>query len=119
MTRLDLALAAWLVACAAAGLAQVLASRRLGQRSAWGISPGWQREIGLWNLALCVGISCALLSGDVVAKVVMARTVGVLAVLLGLHHVAAARTNPAATHVVGAAANAVGLAVVAWALCTR
>ena len=56
MTPLELALVCWLVACVIAGTLQLVAPRFVARHSAWSVVPGWQREIALWNFALCVGI---------------------------------------------------------------
>jgi hypothetical protein len=108
-----------LAACVVAGLLQIVAARRIGSRSAWGMAAGWQREIALWNFALCVGILYALLSHDENCKIFVARIIAVLSVLLAVNHLAAVRSHPAPTHVMGLVANGVGFALIAWGLLSR
>ncbi len=116
MKPLDIALACWLVACLIAALLQLAAPARIASKSAWGNAPGWQREIALWNFALCVGIVYALASHDALGKLLMGRIITILSLLFGLNHLAAARRVPALTHTVGVAANGLGLALMVWAL---
>jgi hypothetical protein len=116
MTPLDIALACWLAACVIAGLLQLAAPGGLASRSAWGNAPGWQREIALWNFALCVGIVYARASHDALGKLLLGRIIAILSLFLGLNHLAAARHRPTLTHTVGAAANGLGLALMVWAL---
>jgi len=119
MTPLEIALVCWLIACGVAGLLQVLAAHGVGERSAWGVAVGWQREIALWNFALCVGISYALLSRDEACKTLIARIVAILSVVLGVNHVLAWRSSPATTHKLGMVANAAGFALILWGLLFR
>ena len=55
--------------------------------SNWGLSPGWQREIGLWNVGMLVVIVAVLWNGD--PNGIRAAVMGVVALtaLLGTNHV--------------------------------
>jgi hypothetical protein len=116
MKPLEIALVCWLIACAIAGLLQIAAPRRIAAGSVWGIAVGWQREIALWNFALCVGIFYALVSHDEVCKIFAGRIIAVLSILLGINHLAAVFTRPAVTHAMGIVANGLGFALIIWGL---
>jgi len=116
MRPLEFALVCWLIACLIAGLLQIAAPRRIGASSSWGIAVGWQREIALWNFALCVGIFYALLSRDEVCKLFVGRIIVVLSVLLGINHLASALSARAPTHTMGIIANGLGFALIVWGL---
>jgi hypothetical protein len=60
LLRLYLALVGW--AFVGGAVLQLLLTRYTGTRSVWGISPGWQREIGLWNVAMLVVVNRAVRS---------------------------------------------------------
>ena len=42
-------------------LGQLGLPRELGVAAAWGVAPGWQREIGFWNLAMYLAIALVTL----------------------------------------------------------
>ena len=42
------------IAISGAALLQIFAPEYMGEHSAYGISTGWQREIGFWNIAVLV-----------------------------------------------------------------
>ena len=43
-----------IIAISGAALLQIFAPEYLGRHAAYGISTGWQREIGFWNIAVLV-----------------------------------------------------------------
>src|ERR1700736_1344504 len=59
-------------------LGQLTLPAELGARSAWGIAPGWQREIAFWNLAMYIVIARTLRANDAVGG----RTVAIALVAL-------------------------------------
>lgn len=76
--------------------------------SAWGVAPGWQRELALWNAALDVGIVSTLASNRRGRARALGRLLVLLSLLLGLNHLHAALRSSgerAATHRLGAALN--------------
>jgi len=83
-----------LVGCAFVGGAvlQLLLTRYTGTRSVWGISPGWQHEIGLWNVAMLVVLNRAVRS-DVRVQRDVALALVCLTVLLGTNHLWAVVTD--------------------------
>ena len=43
-----------IIAISGAAILQIFAPEYMGRNSAYGISTGWQREIGFWNIAVLV-----------------------------------------------------------------
>ena len=43
-----------IIAISGAALLQIFAPEYMGRNAAYGISTGWQREIGFWNIAVLV-----------------------------------------------------------------
>ena len=41
-----------IIAISGAALLQIFAPEYMGRNAAYGISTGWQREIGFWNIAV-------------------------------------------------------------------
>jgi len=101
-----------LLALAIAFIEQTLVPRFVSRHTVWGFAPGWQREIGFWNLGLAVLIVGTLWVGDPASVRVVVTAVVVLTSLLGTNHLLASRASRSAwLHRVGAAVNY--LAVVA------
>ena len=48
-----------IIAISGAAILQIFAPEYMGRTSAYGISTGWQREIGFWNIAVLVILSTA------------------------------------------------------------
>src|SRR5437867_11306334 len=61
-------------------LGQLGLPSQLGAASAWGVAPGWQREIAFWDLAMYIVIARTLRANDAVGG----RTVAIALVLLQL-----------------------------------
>ena len=49
-----------IIAISGAAILQIFAPEYMGRNSAYGISTGWQREIGFWNIAVLVILIGAL-----------------------------------------------------------
>jgi len=62
----------------------------LGAASAWGVAPGWQREIAFWDLAMYIVIVGTLRANDAVGGRTVAIALVVLQCLVATNHVAAA-----------------------------
>jgi len=90
LLRLYLALVGW--AFVGGAVLQLLLTRYTGTRSVWGISPGWQREIGLWNVAMLVVVNRAVRS-DVRVQRDVALALVCLTILLGTNHLWALVTD--------------------------
>jgi hypothetical protein len=71
-------------------LGQLALPAALGAASAWGVAPGWQREIAFWDFAMSVVIVRTLRANDAIGG----RTVGIALVILqtlvATNHAAAA-----------------------------
>lgn len=89
----------------------------ISRNTAWGLAPGWQREIAFWNVGLGVLIAAALWARDPACIRIVVTAIVVLTALLGTNHLLAALANPRAwLHRVGAIANylAAGAGLVVW-----
>lgn len=75
----------WMLAFGWAAFIQLFLPDKVASHTSWGMAPGWQREIALWNLG-----TIAMLFGILKAKIPLTRTVipGLcfLFLLLGLNH---------------------------------
>ena len=71
-------------------LGQLALPAQLGAASAWGVAPGWQREIAFWDLAMYVVIVRTLRANDAGGGRTVAIALVVLQFLVGANHVAAA-----------------------------
>ena len=85
----NLYLAGWLVGALGATATHLLRAETEAAESQWLSSPGWQREIGLFNLAIAFIIVQVLRRDDDDSRRMMARTGVFISVLLGANHVAA------------------------------
>ena len=74
---------------------QLGSPQELGAASAWGSAPGWQREIGFWDLAMFITIARTLRANDPVGGRTVAVALVVLQFLVATNHVAAALQRPA------------------------
>ena len=91
----------------------------MSRHTAWGLAPGWQREIAFWNIGLVVVIAGVLWSKDPTSIRAVVTAVVVLTGLLGTNHLLAARSNRNAwLHRVGAIVNylavGAGVMVLRW-----
>src|SRR5215470_1875300 len=71
-------------------LGQLGLPAQLGTTSAWGVAPGWQREIAFWDLAMYIVIVQTLRANDAVGGRTVAIALVVLQLLVGTNHAAAA-----------------------------
>jgi KinB signaling pathway activation protein len=63
---------------------------KLGIDSAWGIAPGWQREIAFWNLAMYIVIVRTLRANDAAGGRTVAIALVTLQSLVATNHAVAA-----------------------------
>ena len=54
-----------IIAILGAAILQIFAPEYMGRNSAYGISIGWQREIGFWNIAVLVILITAYRHGPI------------------------------------------------------
>src|SRR5215470_10005902 len=86
-------------------LGQLGLPAQLGAASAWGVAPGWQREIAFWDLAMYIVIVRTLRANDAVGSRTVALALTALQLLVGTNHVAAAIQSPAMLNVIMGAVN--------------
>ncbi len=100
---------------------QVFLQRFVSRGTIWGHAPGWQREIGFWNLGLLVVVLGALWNDDAAVARLVLRALVVLMALFGTNHLAAYLSNRDAwIHRIGAVSNYLGVvAAVALILSAR
>ncbi len=106
----------WLDFSITAGLAHSLAARRLAARSSWNYSPGWQREIALWNVGLTTAMLRTYLHPTEPTALTLAHSLRVLSIALGLNHVASLRNRPRSVHIGGVFGNALAVGLLTRAL---
>ncbi len=73
--------------------------------STWNLSSGWQSEIALWNVGIDIAIIVALIKRDDKYIKILAFTIAVLCLLLGLNHfiaaISATKGNATVHYIVG------------------
>jgi KinB signaling pathway activation protein len=87
------------------GLGQLGLPRELGIASAWGVAPGWQREIAFWNVAMYIVIAGTLRANDRAGGRTVAIALIVLQLLAATNHAAAAIQGHATLNAIMAAVN--------------
>lgn len=87
--------------------------------SAWGVAPGWQREIAFWNLAMYIVIARTLWANDPVGGRTLAIALVVLHLLAGTNHAAAAVQSHPMLNEIMAAVNYACVVFGTWALRVR
>jgi hypothetical protein len=86
-------------------LGQLGLPAELGADSAWGVAPGWQREIAFWNLAMYIVIARTLKANDAVGGRTVAIALVALQLLVATNHAAAAIQSQAMLNAVMSAVN--------------
>jgi hypothetical protein len=71
-------------------LGQLGMPAQLGAGTAWGVAPGWQREIAFWDLAMYLVIARTLRANDAVGARTVAIALVALQLLVATNHAAAA-----------------------------
>ena len=84
---------------------QLALPAQLGAASAWGIAPGWQREIAFWDLGMFIVIARTLRTNDLVSIRTVAIALVLLQLLVATNHAAAAIQTHALLNTVMAAVN--------------
>jgi KinB signaling pathway activation protein len=84
-------------------LGQLWLPARLGTASAWGVAPGWQREIGFWNLAMYIAIARTLRANDAAGGRTVAIALVSLQFLVGTNHaIVAVQSHAMLNEIMGA-----------------
>jgi hypothetical protein len=86
-------------------LGQLGVPEHLGAASAWGVAPGWQREIAFWDLAMAIVIVRTLRANDAGGGRTVAVALVVLQLLVATNHGAAALQGHAMLNALMAAVN--------------
>jgi KinB signaling pathway activation protein len=86
-------------------LGQLGLPAQLGTTSAWGIAPGWQREIAFWDLAMYIVIVRTLRTNDPVSARTVALALVLLQLLVATNHAAAALQSHAILNAIMALIN--------------
>src|SRR5215475_8216736 len=89
---------------------QLALPARVAAASAWGYAPGWQREIGFWNVAMSLVIIQTLRSKQPVACRTVTVALVVLQFLAATNHAAAAIDTHALLNTLMSAVNYAGVA---------
>ena len=86
-------------------LGQLGLPAQLGASSAWGVAPGWQREIAFWNLATYIVIARTLRANDAVGGRTVAIALVALQLLAATNHAVAAIQSHAMLNAIMCAVN--------------
>jgi KinB signaling pathway activation protein len=86
-------------------LGQLALPAKLGVNSAWGIAPGWQREIAFWNFAMYILIARTLRANDAVGGRTVAIALVALQALVATNHALATIQSHAILNAVMCAVN--------------
>ena len=78
-----------LIACGGALIWQMFFPQLGEAFTSWGMAPGWQREIALWNVGLIAAVSAVLVKGSLEGMKLMTLQCTVLCWCLGLNHLLA------------------------------
>lgn len=78
-----------LIACGGALIWQLFFPQLGEAFTSWGMAPGWQREIALWNVGLIAAVSAVLVRGSLEGMKLMTLQCTVLCWYLGLNHLLA------------------------------
>jgi KinB signaling pathway activation protein len=108
LTRWYLRVVAALTVISALG--QLWLPEEVGTASAWGVAPGWQREIACWNLAVYVIIARTIRKGDRTAGRTVAMGLILLQFLAATNHAVALSAHTGALNLTMAAVNYVCVA---------
>src|SRR5437763_5662082 len=79
-------------------LGQLAFPARVAAACAWGNAPGWQREIGFWNVAMYIAIARTLRANDAAGGRTVAIALVVLQLLAATNHAAGDPEPDAAEH---------------------
>src|SRR5579862_9886031 len=74
----------WVFALSASG--QLFAQREAAEASVWGFAPGWQREIGFFDISIALLCFSASRSDDIKFQRGLVLAIVILAMLVGTNH---------------------------------
>ena len=105
-----------IVAMASATVMQIFIPEYNAERTGFGLAPGWQREIGLWNVAMIVILVRTLISGDKKTINIVSSGAFVLGFLLGTNHLVEYISSSMSINLVGAIENYAFILLLIFAL---
>ena len=83
----------WLTAFTWASFIQIFLPEMVASHTIWGYNPGWQREIGGWNLGMIIVIISVLRSGVPVTNILVPGLCTLFA-FFGINHLLAVLQHP-------------------------
>lgn len=75
----------WLFFSTWAAIIQLFFQKRLSSITSWGHSPGWQREIGLWNIGAIIFLIFSLNSAQPIAHITI-PVIYIWSLFFGINH---------------------------------
>ncbi len=119
MLSAELLVNLWIAGFLIAAVLQTLTQKHLSSETSWGFAPGWQREIGVWNIGitgLIISLRISLPSPDSA----IVPGLSLLSLLLGTNHLISAAKDPKKTgHWAGVAGNFLGVTLYLLFVITR
>lgn len=94
-----------IIAMLGAAIMQIFIPEYNAERSGFGLAAGWQREIGLWNIAMIVILIGTLLKGNRNTIRIVSCGASTLGVLLGTNHLVEFISTAKQINLVGAIEN--------------
>ncbi len=94
-----------IIAMTGAAIMQIFIPNYDAKRTGFGLAPGWQREIGFWNIAMIVILVGALLSGNRNTVRIVSYGAFALGFLLGTNHLIGYISTRKSINLVGAVEN--------------
>ena len=94
-----------IVAMASAAVMQIFIPEYNAERTGFGLAAGWQREIGLWNVAMIIILVRTLISGDRKTINIVSSGAFVLGFLLGTNHLIEYISSSMSINLIGAIEN--------------
>jgi hypothetical protein len=99
-------LLSWCIGCVVCAIVQIAFQESAALGSNWGLTPGWQREIGFWNIGLTAILLPVAISGTLSQATAATRALVLLSFLFGVNHaVEIARGGHVISHMKAFAAN--------------
>jgi hypothetical protein len=94
-----------IIAMTGAAIMQIFIPNYDAKRTGFGLAPGWQREIGFWNIAMIVIFVGTLLTGDKNTVKIVSYGASTLGLLLGTNHLIGFISTRKSINLVGAIEN--------------
>jgi hypothetical protein len=95
----------WIAGAAYASFAQLALQESAARNSSWGYTPGWQREIGFWNIGLIAILAPIALNGSPEIRITTVRGLVLLSALFGTNHAFEVARGGGLSHIGGMVEN--------------